>query len=116
MATASVSCFLSPNPHLSPGLCRCIARAPRRNPNVGGGWAGHDRRDLARLFAHRPTFVMFARTLRPERPRGAELNAEIDPELAAEYRLTSLWLEDFANGEAGWLSFLERRDRSKPER
>jgi hypothetical protein len=89
-----------------------IARAPNRNPNVGGGWAGHDRRDLARLFAHRPTFVLFNRKLKREKPRGAELQADVDPALAAEYRLVSLWLEDFANGEAGWFSFLERKDRS----
>ena len=88
-----------------------IARAPKRNPNVGGGFPGHDRRDLARLFALRPTFVMFNRSLRPEKPRGAELQAGVDPALAAEYRLVSLWLEDFANAEAGWFSFLERKDR-----
>lgn len=92
-----------------------IARAPLRGPQVGGGWAGHDRRDLARLFERRPTFVMFARSLRREKPRGAELRAELDPGLAAEYGLVSLWLEDFANGEAGWFTFLERRDRAAPE-
>jgi hypothetical protein len=88
-----------------------ISRAHRRNPNVGGGWAGHDRRDLERLFAQRPTFVMFARSVRPERPRGAELQADVDPALAEEYGLMSLWLEDLSNGEAGWFTFLERKDR-----
>ncbi len=89
-----------------------IAHAPHRNPNVGGGWAGHDRRDLVRLFEKQPTFVMFARTVRPEQPRGAELQADLDPALVAEYGLVSLWLEDFANREAGWFSFLERKDRA----
>ena len=72
-----------------------------------------DGSSLARLFARRPTFVMFSRRLRPDKPRGAELQADVDPALAAEYRLVSLWLEDFANGEAGWFSFLERNDRGR---
>ena len=36
---------------------------------------------------------------------------ELDDWVAEEYRLASVLLEDFQNGEAGYFSFLERRDR-----
>ena len=57
---------------------------------------------------------MFRRDLRPEKLRRLSLNLELPEELAQEYELRSVWLEDPANGEAGWFSFLERRDR-KPK-
>ncbi len=34
--------------------------------------------------------------------------------LGDHYLLRSVWLEDFENGESGWFSFLERRDRGSP--
>ena len=84
--------------------------AHRRDPRVGRGVPGHERLDLARALEQGASFVMFTRELQPRRPRRVELPAGL-AEAAAAYRLESVWLEDPANGEAGWFSFLERRDR-----
>jgi hypothetical protein len=82
--------------------------ARRSDARVGRGFPGHERIDLVGALAGRPTFVMFTRKLRPDRPRRIGLPADA----AAAYRLESVWLEDPGNGEAGWFSFLERRDRA----
>ena len=76
---------------------------------VGSDFAGHDRRDLWRLFEREPTYFMFTRELRPTRPSGIEVPDAYADVVAADYRLATLWIEDSANGEAGWLPFLERR-------
>jgi hypothetical protein len=83
-------------------------------PSAGRAHAGHDRRDLASLLAHRPTFVMFTRELRRQRPRGLGVPSDLGAGLEGHYRIRSVWLEDVENGEAGWFSFLERRDRGLP--
>jgi hypothetical protein len=57
---------------------------------------------------------MFRRDLRREPLRRLSLNLDVDAQLAREYELRSVWLEDPANGEAGWFSFLERRERPAP--
>ena len=84
--------------------------ARRAGSRVGAGVAGHERLDFAYLLGRRPTFLMFRRELRSEKLRGLGLDPEL-AELAAAYQLRSVWLEDPANGEAGWFSYLERRDR-----
>ncbi|MDJ0852801.1 MAG: hypothetical protein QNK04_30900 [Myxococcota bacterium] len=89
-----------------------LARRPERR--VGLGVAGHDRLDFAVLLARRPTFLMFRRDLRAQPLRRLELNVGVDEGLADEYQLRAVWIEDPANGEAGWFSFLERRDRAAP--
>jgi hypothetical protein len=88
-----------------------LARSAAAGRRVGGGVAGHDRIDWAHVFAKRPTFLMFRRDLRSEPLRRLSLNLEVDAQIAREYELRSVWLEDPANGEAGWFSFLERRER-----
>ena len=57
---------------------------------------------------------MFRRELRARKLQRLELNVEVDATLAAEYELSSAWLEDPANAEAGWFPFLVRRDRGAP--
>lgn len=91
---------------VDPALARGAGR------RLGRGVAGHERLDFAYLFSKRPTFLMFRRDLRPEKLRRLSLNLELPEALAQEYELRSVWLEDPANGEAGWFSFLERRDRN----
>ena len=54
---------------------------------------------------------MMHRELRPRRPAGTSINVDLAPRLVEPYKLVSVWLEDFRNGEAGYFSFLERRDR-----
>jgi hypothetical protein len=78
---------------------------------IGRGFAGHERSDLAYRFSQRPTFFMMHRDLRPQRPASTTINLPLDPQLVEPYKLVSVWLEDFRNGEAGYFSFLERRDR-----
>jgi hypothetical protein len=88
-----------------------LAHQERGDQRVGGGFAGHERSDLVYLFSKSPTFLMMHRGLRPRRPAGTSINVDLDPRLVEPYKLVSVWLEDFQNGEAGYFSFLERRDR-----
>ncbi len=85
--------------------------ARRSEHRAGRGVAGHDRLDFGALLGRRPTFLMFRRELRSAPLRRLELNVDVEEGLAGEYELRSVWLEDPANGEAGWFTFLERRDR-----
>jgi arabinofuranosyltransferase len=94
------------------GLVDPVLARRRSATPVGSGIAGHERLDFAYLLARRPTFLMFRRELRAEPLRRLDFGPGVDPRLAAEYELRSVWLEDPANGEAGWFTFLERRDRS----
>ncbi|MFT5441534.1 MAG: arabinofuranosyltransferase [Myxococcota bacterium] len=83
---------------------------------LGTGLPGHEKSDYPYIFAKRPTFYMFSRKLRSEPLGGIPLLvAEVDELVAREYRVGSIFLEDKVNGESGYFSFLERRDR-KPGR
>lgn len=86
-----------------------IAHESAAEQDLGRDYAGHDRRDLWRLFAQDPTFFMFTRELRETRPSRIEVPDEYAAVVADRYMLRSVWLEDPVNGEAGWFSFLERR-------
>ena len=88
-----------------------IAHQSAEAHEVGDDYAGHDRRDLARLFDRDPTFFMFTREVRPTRPPGIELPAVYAREVAGRYALRSVWLEDPGNGESGWFNFLEISER-----
>ena len=88
-----------------------IAHQAADEHGLGEDYAGHDRRDLARLFDRDPTFFMFTRDVRPTRPPGIELPTEYAREVAGRYALQSVWIEDSGNGESGWFSFLERSER-----
>ncbi|HJO25421.1 MAG: hypothetical protein QF890_09945 [Myxococcota bacterium] len=88
-----------------------IAHQGAREHAVGEDYAGHDRRDLARLFDRDPTFFMFTREVRPTRPPGIALPPEYVREVAGRYVLRSVWLDDSENGESGWFNFLERTER-----
>jgi hypothetical protein len=85
-------------------------RQRRRERASGKAWPGHERSDLVYLFAKRPTFFMFGRELRPRRVTSLGVVEGLEG-MAGEYELVSVWLEDFQNGEGGYFSFLERRDR-----
>jgi hypothetical protein len=54
---------------------------------------------------------MFRRDLRPTPVERVGLPPGVAPEVAAAYRPVSVWLEDPENHEAGYFTFLERRDR-----
>jgi hypothetical protein len=93
-----------------------IAHQSAAAHGVGGDYAGHDRRDLWRLFEKQPTWFMFTRELRTTRPEWIEVPDRYAAEVASSYRLESVWLEDPGNAEAGWFSFLERRESPDPGR
>lgn len=80
---------------------------------LGSGLPGHEKSDYPYVFAKMPTFYMFSRKLRKEPMRGVPLLVpEVDDLVAREYRVGSVPLVDKANGQSGYLSFLERRDRN----
>ena len=65
------------------------------------------------MFDKKPTFYMFSRKLR-ERPLPGipQLVPEVDALVAREYKVGSVRLVDKVNGQSGYFSFLERRDRN----
>jgi hypothetical protein len=90
-----------------------LAHREGGDARIGRGFAGHERRDLAHLFSKRPTFFMLDRELRPRKINRLGLPGNFDASLTQEYRVVSVWLEDFENGEAGYFTFLERKDRGE---
>ncbi len=91
-----------------------IAHGERGAGRIGTGFAGHDRRDLVRVLARQPTFVVLRQDLVSRRPKGMRLTPGLAALLGTDYRLVTVWLEDERNDEAGWFGFLERRDRAQP--
>ena len=91
-----------------------IAHSERNAGRIGTGFAGHDRRDLARVLSRQPSFVVLRQDLLPRRPKQMRLTPALTALLGSDYRLVTVWLEDERNGEAGWFGFLERRDRAEP--
>ena len=77
---------------------------------LGSGLPGHERGDLDYIFSKRPTYFMFNRRLSEE---AFARSPKKMPPLAAkiietEYELASDYLEDPANGEAGYFTYLRR--------
>jgi len=83
---------------------------------LGSGLPGHEKTDYPYVFAKKPTFYMFSRKLRSRPfPGIPQLAPEIDPLVAREYKIGSIYLVDPVNGQSGYFSFLERRDRNTIE-
>ena len=87
-----------------------IAHQSASAHDVGDDYAGHDRRDLWRLFEKQPTYFMFTRELRDTKPDVIEVPDTYAAAVAAGYRLQSVWIEDPENAESGWFSFLEQSE------
>jgi len=82
---------------------------------IGTGLPGHEKTDYPYIFDKQPTFYMFSRKLRKEPLAGIpRLVPEVDERVAREYKVGSVFLEDRVNGQSGYFSFLERRDRVAP--
>ena len=81
--------------------------------SLGTGLPGHEKADYPYVFGKKPTFYMFSRKLR-ERPLPGipQLVPEVDALVAREYKVGSVRLVDKVNGQSGYFSFLERRDRN----
>jgi arabinofuranosyltransferase len=85
--------------------------------DLGSGLPGHEKTDYPYIFAKKPTFYIFSRKLRKEPLAGIPLLVdEVDELVAREYRVGSVRLDDETNGQSGYFSFLERRDRESTER
>ena len=79
---------------------------------LGSGLPGHEKTDYPYVFARKPTFYMFSRKLRKKPLAGLpHLVDEVDELVEREYRVGSVSLVDETNGQSGYFSFLERRDR-----
>ena len=94
-----------------------IAHHGRAQQAIGTGLPGHEKTDYRYIFDKQPTFYMFSRKLRQKPLAGIpKLVPEIDAIVARDYKVGSVFLEDRANGQSGYFSFLERRDRVPPTR
>ena len=92
---------------------RHIAHRSHGRAELGSGLPGHEKTDYPYIFAKQPTFYMFSRRLRKEPLAGIPLLVdEVDELVAREYRVGSVFLTDAINGQSGYFSFLERRDRN----
>ncbi len=90
-----------------------IAHHGRSQGTLGSGLPGHEKTDYPYIFDKKPTFYMFSRRLRKEPLRGIpKLAPEVDERVVREYKVGSVRLEDRVNGQSGYFSFLERRDRN----
>ena len=81
--------------------------APRE---MGLRRAGHERSDIPYVFSMRPTYFMLNRDLTPE---PTDLFPTCPPEIRSvieeNYENKSVWLDDRANGESGFFTFLEKK-------
>jgi hypothetical protein len=81
--------------------------------SLGTGLPGHEKADYPYVFDKKPTFYMFSRKLRESPLPGIpQLVPEVDALVAREYKVGSVRLVDKVNGQSGYFSFLERRDRN----
>jgi hypothetical protein len=88
-----------------------IARQPGRD--LGTGFSGHEKSDLAYTLSKRPTFVMLSRHL-VARPTSMDtLPASLRSQVEGQYRTRARLLHDQRNGERGYFGFLERIDRDE---
>jgi len=87
-----------------------IAHAGPGGRPLGSGWAGHDKKDWARLFARKPTWIMLSRALTASSDARLGFSPEVEAAILKQYELEAVWQEDVVNGEAGYFVFLQRRD------
>ena len=80
-----------------------------------GTFPGHSKRDWPYVLGLRPTYLVFYSRLTPEPRPFARLTDDMGPmeiqQVRRDYRVVSTWLEDPVNGDAGYFTFLERKDR-----
>jgi arabinofuranosyltransferase len=86
-----------------------IAHQKPKRPSLGERLPGHEKEDLAYTFSEQPTYFMFDRNLSPRPLDYPNFGGSLDELVRDNYALSSVWLIDEINGEAGFLSFLERK-------
>lgn len=85
--------------------------AHKQLPGIGKGLPGHEKADPAYMFSKKPTFYMFSRELTDKPQAMPSFGAELDPQVRAEYKLMAAPLDDPVNGESGYFTFLQRKER-----
>ncbi len=85
-----------------------IAHLSESNKPLGWGLPAHEKTNDAYIFSKTPTYYMFSRDLTEE---PVSIPDFADPDLqryiSDNYKLSSVWLEDTKNQEAGYFCFLE---------
>jgi len=86
--------------------------ARQKKKDIGKEYPGHEKSDMLYIVTQRrPTFIVFDRRLYRS-PQGPPMyDTESDRIIAEIYKVSSVRLQDKANGEEGFLSFLELKDR-----
>lgn len=74
---------------------------------LGRGFPGHEKHDLPYVLSKTPTYVIDSLALTPRPGSYPQHDAESNRVLRENYRPTSVWLEDPANRESGYFTFLE---------
>jgi arabinofuranosyltransferase len=85
-----------------------IAHQPIRRTPSERSLAGHEKQDLAYSFSKAPTFFMYTVRLRPGTADWPDLAGELGEQVRREYVKKAIWLEDPANGERGYFTYLQR--------
>jgi arabinofuranosyltransferase len=90
-----------------------IARSPVP-ANKLKGRSGHQKSDYPYVLAKKPTYLMFSREL-TKTPGDLQrfVPPDVWPLVQQDYVLRSVWLTDAVNQEAGYFTFLERRDHER---
>jgi hypothetical protein len=87
--------------------------AHQKAEDLGRGFPGHEKTNVLHALLKGPTYFVFDRRIykKPIRPPsyGAEANALI----RENYILSDFWLEDRANDEEGYLTFLELKKNKR---
>ena len=91
---------------------RHIAHLKEGHAELGTGFPGHEKGDLAYIFSRIPTYYMFNRTLTPKPLGWPAFGPDLDSMVRADYKLESAWLKDPGNGEVGFFTFLVRMNKS----
>ena len=86
--------------------------AHQKKEDIGKEYPGHEKSDMLYILTQKgPTFIVFDRRFY-KRPQGPpRYDPESDKLIADNYKVSSARLLDSANGEEGFLSFLELKDR-----
>jgi len=89
-----------------------IAHRRARGKHPGLGLPGHEKGDMTYILSLEPTYVMIHRKFTPE-PAGypSDIDVAAEHELEREYEPVSVWLDDAVNGESGYFTFYQRRER-----
>ncbi len=88
-----------------------IAHRPTKK-TIGAGVSGHEKVDFVSVILKKPTYIMVdTGDLYPEAQPFPDYPDEIDAFVRQHYELKAAWLHDRVNREAGFLMYLELKER-----